>query len=128
MNKNIDQMFANINLDKKKILDIGSGVGGVDIYLTQKYNVDITGVDVESFVVEESKRRLEKTKKSLKGKVTFLLEAPTDYLKQSEKDLHVVHAMHFKSSHGQFVHFFIEVHNWDGEPKVMEPNKCMGTT
>lgn len=41
-----------------------------------------------------------------------------------EKDLKVVHTMHFKSKHGEFIHFFVEAHKWEGEPKIMEPNKC----
>ena len=40
------------------------------------------------------------------------------------EDLHFAHAIHFKSSHGQFINFFFEVHKWDGELKIMEPNKC----
>ena len=40
------------------------------------------------------------------------------------EDLKVVHVMHFKSSYGEFIHFFLETNKWDGEPKIMEPNKC----
>jgi phosphoethanolamine N-methyltransferase len=76
----IDDMFKGTDFNGKVVLDIGSGVGGIDIYLAQKYNVDLTGVDVGHFVVEEACKRV----KNLKGKVTFVLEAPTDYLKSFE--------------------------------------------
>ncbi|MFC1842923.1 NUDIX domain-containing protein [Candidatus Dependentiae bacterium] len=40
------------------------------------------------------------------------------------KDLSIVHVIHFISSHGEFINFFIEANQWNGEPKVMEPEKC----
>ena len=40
------------------------------------------------------------------------------------KDLHVAHVIHFKSSQGEFINFFIEAIQWSGEPKIMEPEKC----
>ena len=48
--KALNIQFSGQNLINKKLLDIGSGIGGADIYLAQKYNVDITGIDVEKII------------------------------------------------------------------------------
>jgi cyclopropane fatty-acyl-phospholipid synthase-like methyltransferase len=50
-------MFDGIALDKKKALDIGSGLGGVAFYLAEKYEMNITGLEVNPWMVEESKKR-----------------------------------------------------------------------
>ena len=69
---NVDFMFKGVDLDNKKVLDVGSGLGGIDLYLAQKYKVDITGVDVEPIVVDSSLKRLEGFSGKLKGKVRFV--------------------------------------------------------
>ncbi len=78
----LDAMLEGVDLNGKKILDIGAGLGGLDTYLAQNYNVDIVGVDVEPFIIEEAKKRLAKIQDKLKGSVKFVLEKPADYLKQ----------------------------------------------
>lgn len=40
------------------------------------------------------------------------------------KDLEVVHAMHRMNSDGERIDFFLRANDWQGEPKIMEPNKC----
>lgn len=56
---------------------------------------------------------------------TIVREAEEELgIKLLEKDLKVTHVMHLNSSHGEFVHFFVETNRWDGEPKIMEPSKC----
>ncbi len=40
------------------------------------------------------------------------------------KDLEVVHVMHRKQPSEERVDFFIKANNWEGEPKIMEPQKC----
>ena len=56
---------------------------------------------------------------------TIVREAEEELgIKLLEKDLVVKHVMHLKSSHGEFIHFFVEANLWDGEPEIMEPNKC----
>lgn len=66
----IELMFDQIPLEGKVALDIGSGLGGVPLYLAEKYGMQITGLEVNPWMVEEAKRR---TPESLKGKVDFLL-------------------------------------------------------
>ena len=42
-----------------------------------------------------------------------------------KEDLKVVHALHIKSINGgEYVQFFMQANKWEGEPKIMEPNKC----
>ena len=38
--------------------------------------------------------------------------------------LRVVHVMHRKCPDGERIDFFIQAKSWDGDPKIMEPNKC----
>ncbi len=66
----IEQMFDQIPLEGKVALDIGSGLGGVPLYLAEKYGMQITGLEVNPWMVAEAKRR---TPKHLKGRVDFLL-------------------------------------------------------
>ncbi|MBU4142008.1 MAG: NUDIX domain-containing protein [Patescibacteria group bacterium] len=40
------------------------------------------------------------------------------------KDLEVAHVMHRKSPPDERIDFYIRANNWQGEPKIMEPNKC----
>ncbi|HXF28223.1 MAG TPA: methyltransferase domain-containing protein, partial [Chlamydiales bacterium] len=66
----IEHMFDHIALDGKVALDIGSGLGGVAFYLAEKYKMDVTGLEVNAWMVEESKKR---TPVFLKNRVHFLL-------------------------------------------------------
>lgn len=41
------------------------------------------------------------------------------------EDLHVVHTMHRKSNERlEYIDFFLTADQWQGEPKICEPNKC----
>lgn len=40
------------------------------------------------------------------------------------KDLEVAHVMHRKSPPEERIDFFIKTNKWQGEPKIMEPDKC----
>jgi len=42
-----------------------------------------------------------------------------------KEDLRIVHVIHFKSQYGEFINFFLEAREWDGEPRIMEPHKCV---
>lgn len=80
--ESIDEMFRGINLDKLKILDLGSGLGAPDLYLAQHYNVDITGIDPQNIMIKEANKNLENIKKNLKGTVSFLLMEDPSNLNQ----------------------------------------------
>jgi phosphoethanolamine N-methyltransferase len=65
-------MFAHIPLDGTTILDVGSGLGGVDCYLAQQWNTHIIGIEPEPFIIEEAQKRLKKIPSDrLRGSVCF---------------------------------------------------------
>lgn len=72
----VDMMFEEVDIAGKKILDVGSGLGGVDFYLAHTYNVDITGIDCVRRLVEDANAR--KAVHELQGSVTFLYQDPQD--------------------------------------------------
>jgi len=46
-------------------------------------------------------------------------------IKLEKKNLKFVHVLHVKTDAGQeYVNFFFEATEWEGDPKVMEPHKC----
>src|SRR5699024_4951135 len=55
-----------------KVLDIGSGWGGMALYLARNYDVDVTGLTLSDDQHEESNRRAEKA--GLSRQVRFLKE------------------------------------------------------
>ena len=66
----IEYMFDQIPLDGKVALDIGCGLGGVVFYLAGKYAMNVTGLEVNPWMVEEVKKRIPPL---LKNSVHFLL-------------------------------------------------------
>jgi 8-oxo-dGTP diphosphatase len=42
------------------------------------------------------------------------------------KDLKVVHTMHRITAQGERICFFLTTEKWQGEPTIMEPDKCDG--
>lgn len=51
----IDNMFSDIDLSGLKALDIGFGLGGVAFYLANKYQIEVTGVEIHNWMVEYAK-------------------------------------------------------------------------
>jgi ubiquinone/menaquinone biosynthesis C-methylase UbiE len=45
-----------VDLDGRKVLDIGCGLGGADLVLTRECGAAMTGVDVESGLIERARR------------------------------------------------------------------------
>jgi 8-oxo-dGTP diphosphatase len=42
-----------------------------------------------------------------------------------KENLKIVHIVHAYNKQGQeFINFFVETTEWEGNPKIMEPNKC----
>lgn len=54
----IERMFSKEDLYNKKILDIGFGLGGVAFYLAEKYQSQVSGVEINPWMVEEATRRI----------------------------------------------------------------------
>lgn len=67
----VDHMFASIDLSHKKVLDVGCGFGGVGIYLAEKFDVEIVGVDIEPYMTAAANSFLKKHQNLLKGRVSF---------------------------------------------------------
>lgn len=66
----VDMMFDGEYLDGKKVLDIGSGLGGIDFYLAEKYTVNIIGTDRVLRLVEDTNARRKNYR--LRGNVSFI--------------------------------------------------------
>ena len=69
-NDSLDLMLDGIQLNGKKLLDIGSGLGGSEFYLAKKYSLQVTGVDRVKALVDKSLEIAESLK--ISHKVKFL--------------------------------------------------------
>ncbi len=67
-NASVERMVAGCSLENKKVLDIGSGLGGPDIYLAETYAADITGLEPQEWLYRRSlaNQELAKPKRSLR--------------------------------------------------------------
>src|SRR5262245_34846634 len=71
----VAEMVAGIDLAGKRILDIGAGLGGVDILLATTHGAtDVVGIDVEPQLVEAARALI--ARKGLAQRVTFRLVEP----------------------------------------------------
>ncbi|MDF1646623.1 MAG: methyltransferase domain-containing protein [Legionellaceae bacterium] len=52
----IDNMFSDIHIENTQALDIGFGMGGVAYYLAQKYNTNISGVELYRWMVDYAEK------------------------------------------------------------------------
>ena len=71
--ESIDTMFSQTNLEGKKILDLGSGLGAMEFHLASKYKIEIVGVDPELSLIDRSNKKLKSKQNNLLGKVKFEL-------------------------------------------------------
>jgi len=57
----VARILGDVSLDERSVLDIGCGVGGVDVLLVKQHNAGhVTGIDVETALVETSRRNAER--------------------------------------------------------------------
>ena len=71
----VAEMVSDIDLAGKRVLDIGSGLGGVDMLLVTKHGAaEIIGIDVEEQLVESARALI--SAKGLIKQVTFQLVKP----------------------------------------------------
>ena len=78
----IDAMFAGINLNGLKILDLGCGLGGPALYLAKNNPVEIIGIDPQASIIQQAQNKLHTVSKDLKGKVSFVKMVDPKNLKQ----------------------------------------------
>ena len=83
--KLIDLMFKNKNFKDKKILDIGSGLGGVSISIAKNTDCKIIGVDIEDLVINIAKEKLKK--QNLIGKIEYIKCRDIKELKEDNFDI-----------------------------------------
>ena len=81
----LKEMFTGIDLERKNILDIGCGIGGVDFYLAENNKCNILGIDTEPLVIKIAKEKLKKL--PLKGEVIFKLYNKVSEIKDHGFDL-----------------------------------------
>jgi phosphoethanolamine N-methyltransferase len=62
-------VLDGLDLEGKRVLDIGCGTGGAALYLAAHYGAHVVGADVELGVVEKAKRAA--AEKGLEGRVHF---------------------------------------------------------
>lgn len=87
----VDRMFAGVDLEGKKVLDVGCGLGGMDIYLAKKYAVDIIGVDKEAYMTDQASLLLSQECGSLIGKVSFqCLKSPVELVEFPDNAFDIV--------------------------------------
>lgn len=65
----IDNLVKDFQLADKKILDIGSGLGGAAIHIAGKYNANATGIEINQIMVDEANLRVPE---NLENQVKFL--------------------------------------------------------
>ena len=52
----INNMFLDIDLKDKTILDVGSGIGGMAYHLAQKYHCQVVGLELREWMADYSRR------------------------------------------------------------------------
>ena len=69
----IEHMVSNLSLENKKILDIGSGLGGLVLHLAEQYPMDITGLEPQKWLFTKALANLKEKEGLLKGSAQFVL-------------------------------------------------------
>ena len=71
----VEDMLRGHDISGKRVLDIGSGLGGIDLLLATQHGAgEVVGIDVEGELVEASAELIQSA--GLTGKVQFLLVEP----------------------------------------------------
>jgi ubiquinone/menaquinone biosynthesis C-methylase UbiE len=71
----VAKILKDVDLENKRILDIGCGMGGIDILLVEKYGAaEVIGIDVEKPVLEKAERYVQDA--GLTEKISFVLVDP----------------------------------------------------
>lgn len=50
------RVLEGLDLDGKRMLDIGCGTGGATLFIAERYGADVLGIDVEAGVVEKASK------------------------------------------------------------------------
>ncbi len=100
--ESVQKMIDGLNLDGKKILDIGSGLGGPALHVAKQTRANVTGLEPQKWMVEIANRNLNEMEEHLQGTVNFLHMTTTsnlhqfpdnsfDFIMSKEALLHIPH-------------------------------------
>lgn len=98
-NEAIDDLVKGFKLDNKKILDIGSGLGGAAIHFAKKHNAMVTGIEINQMMVDEASSRIPD---KLQNQVRFLYYDDIRHLPFADESFDIAY------SKGVFVHLDVE--------------------
>ena len=70
----VDRYLAGIDLAERSVLDIGCGLGGVDLHLARNHGARVTGIDIEQELIDRCRQLADKY--SLGGQTEFLRVDP----------------------------------------------------
>jgi len=71
---NVDRIVAGLDLQGKRVLDIGCGLGGPDHYLAENYGAQTTGIDLEPQLIKIAHATTKA--KGLQSQCEFILVKP----------------------------------------------------
>ena len=71
---NVDNLVRGLELRDKRVLDVGSGLGGPAFYLAETYGASVVGIDIEPRQIEISERRAQEL--GLEAQTEFVLVEP----------------------------------------------------
>ncbi|MBI9008921.1 MAG: methyltransferase [Tenericutes bacterium] len=96
--------FVNINLRAKKIIDFGTGLGPIPLYLSLKTEKDIVGIDIQADAVALAKKSVELNhlENQIKIYKRDILEAYKDY-ETNSFDIITINPPFFKYHHDEFL-------------------------
>tara|TARA_R110002110_G_scaffold195770_1_gene405457 strand:+ start:72295 stop:73056 length:762 start_codon:yes stop_codon:yes gene_type:complete len=69
----VDNMLKNLDITDKKLLDVGSGIGGMAHYIAQRYNAGVTGLEIRPWMAEHA---LQQASDDIKDRVNFVIYNP----------------------------------------------------
>ncbi len=71
----VERVLAGVDLEGKRVLDIGCGLGGIDRLIAERFPVaQVVGIDVEEALIDEARRKGEGG--AVAGRIAFELVAP----------------------------------------------------
>lgn len=66
----VDRFLDKVSLTEKRVLDIGSGLGGIDIYLASRHELaHIHGIDIDPYLIDRSTQLADR--QALSERVSF---------------------------------------------------------
>lgn len=85
----VDRMFSDLDISEKKILDVGSGIGGMAHYLANKYNAFVTGLEIYPWMAEYA---LANSPSTIKNKVNFITYSENGNIPLPEQSFDIIYS------------------------------------